>query len=699
MRISRHSAFLVSLGVAAALSMSYGFGQPRSQAATLPVAGNGALAPGISGVAIAGPGAAVYGYATRVVVITQGSTLGFANLDQAPHTLTSVDLGPDGEPLFTISDPPGTTPVNVPGVEKLAPGTYDFYCQFHPNMTGQLIVQGSGGGTKPTPAKFEQPLRIPPVLTGSNITIPVKEADVQILPHGDKTSMWTYGGSYPGPTIRRPAGKATKVTFVNQLPDTVGDITVHLHGGHQPSASDGQPDTQLIPTGGRKTYSYPLTEAGKPVAGAFDFYHDHRMGVTNRNVWNGMQGMFIVDDPAEAKLGLPNGAFDVPLLVSDRSLDKVHQLTEPFTHPGDGTDTLQGKLVGPYSPPGDATVGSRILVDGTFQPYFKVAAHRYRLRLLNASGFQSYNFHLSDNTPFAQVGTGSGLLESPVLRSDILLGPAERADVVVDFSHSFGKKVVLESIARTDTAVGGIGTPTAKLMQFQVTSHAQDSSRVPAHLVTLPPVSASTVPTMTWTFSLGVDTTKGTFWAVNGRAFDPTRVDTSIPLGSTQTWLLVNMSPITHYIHLHEMDWRTVARDGRPPPAWEAGRKDTWRLDPGESVEVAAKFTDYTGSFMLHCHMLDHEDHGMMAQFDVVKAGAKQINLPPAPGTPGRADAALVHGLDDISPPLPMQGMAAMAGMTATANTATSNRATGPQWPASWWCRPANAGLLPFLKN
>lgn len=683
MRITRRTLAAVSMAAMAALSLSAGLASATNlsgAAESRPTY----LIPGLSGMVIAGPGAAVYGYATRIVVITQGSSLAFTNLDQAPHTLTSVDLGPDGEPLFSMSAAPGTTPTTVPGVDKLAPGTYNFYCQFHPNMTGQLIVQGSGGGTKPSPPKYEMPLRVPPVLTGANLTIPVKQADVQMLPHGERTTMFTYGGTYPGPTIRRPAGAMTKVTFVNQLPDTVGAITVHLHGGHQPADSDGQPESQLITAGSRKTYTYPLKDGGKPVPGAFNFYHDHRMGATNRNVWNGLQGMFIVDDPKEAKLGLPTGAADVPLLVADRSFDRFHQLTEPFTHPGDGSDTVQGKFAGPYSPPGDATVGSRILVNGTFQPYFKVDARRYRLRLLNGSGFQSYTFRLSDLTPFVQVGTGSGLLDAPVVRTDILLGPAERADVIVDFSSSYGKKVVLESIARTDNNIGGIGTPTAHLMQFQVTKRVADPSVVPAKLGKLEALATAAVPTMTWTFSLSADPSKGTFWAVNGRPFDASRVDATIPLGSTQTWLLINLSPITHFIHLHEEQWRTVARDGQPPPAWEAGRKDTWRLDPGESVMVAAKITDYTGSFMIHCHMLDHEDHGMMAQFEVVKAGAKMHTLPPAPGTPGRPDTAVVPGLDDLTPPLPMQGMAAMAGMKAS------------RWPASWWCRPANAGLSLF---
>ncbi len=615
----------------------------------------------LTGAVVVGPGGATVGYDTKVVVITQGSTLTFVNLDEIAHTVTSVARGADGAPLFSGNALPGTTS-QIGGVDKLAPGTYPFYCQFHPNMTGTLIVEGqNNSGVKPATPTFDQPLRLPPVLTGSHITIPVKQADVRMLPKGPKTSLWTYGGSYPGPTIRRPTGHDTQVTFVNKLPASVGDITVHLHGDHHASSSDGLPDSSLIKPGARRTYDYPLTDAGKPERAAFDFYHDHRMDVTGRNNWNGLQGMFITSDAAERKMPLPKGKYDVPLQVNDRSFDGNNQLLEPFQHPGDGTDTMQAKLTGPYAAPGDATVGQDILVDGEYGPHFNVATHRYRLRLLNSSNFQSYDFKLSSGQPFVQIGTGAGLLPKPVVRQDILLGPAQRADVIVDFGKSFGKKVVLESVARTDGQPGGIGTPEAPIMQFRVTKKVSDSSRIPSHLEPLPKLNPPTVPDHVWTFGLGGDATNGTYWTVNGHPYDPTRIDAEIPLGSTQTWLLQNLSPITHYIHLHEEAWQTILRDGQPAPPQEAV-EDTWKLDPGESVEVAAKFTDYTGVFMIHCHMLDHEDHGMMAQFAVSKPGSK---LPIGYHVGLSKSAAVATG--DM-PGMASRAMAQMASMSVPAH-------------------------------
>jgi FtsP/CotA-like multicopper oxidase with cupredoxin domain len=280
---------------------------------------------------------------------------------------------------------------------------------------------------------------------------------------------------------------------------------------------------------------------------------------------------------------------------------------------------------GPGAPPNDATVGTHILVDGRYAPYLKVSAHRYRLRLLNGSDYTSYDFALSDGKPFVQIGTGNGLLPKPTIRQDIILGPAQRADVIVDFHGDANKKVVLDSIPSTDTSPSGIGTPTSEIMQFRVGAGTTDKTRIPSTLEPAPKLTAPKHISAKWVFGLGGDADTGTYWTVNGKPFDPRRVDLKVPLGATQTWLLRNNSPITHYIHIHEETWHTVAYNGKKPPPWLRGTEDTWRVDPGDTVTVAAKFTDYTGVFMIHCHMLNHEDDGMMAQFAVVKKGSHAL--------------------------------------------------------------------------
>jgi spore coat protein A, manganese oxidase len=569
---------------------------------------------------IIGHNARVTGYQTPNITLAQGGTLNVVNEDTIEHTVTSQDKDANGRPLFDVYAEPGST-TSISPVSRLAAGSYRFHCTFHPQvMRGTLtIVGGSGGGVHPVTQKFEQPLVQPKVLTGAHLRIPIKLADVRVLPHGPLTKMWTYDGGYPGPTIERPAGKDTKVTFVDRLPKSDGSFTVHYHGDHHTSADDGRPATQLIHHGKSRTYDYPGTDGGRPEPAAFNFYHDHRMGRTARNNWMGLQGMFITHDGSASKFQLPTGKFDVPLMVSERSFTSTNQLTDPFpAHPAMVTK-------GAKAPPGDGTVGTQILADGRFAPYLNVSTHRYRLRLLNTAPFTSYNFRLSDGKPFTQIGTGDGLLPKPVIRQEILLGPAQRVDVMVDFHGELHKKIVLESVPRDDNPPpGSVGTPTASIMQFRVTKRASsDHTRMPSALVRPPVIDPPKKATASWTFDVSGDPKTGSVWTVNGKAFDPTRADLKVPLGSTQTWILRNVSPITHYIHLHEELWHTIARDGKRPPPWERGLEDTWKLDPGETVKVAAKFTDYTGLFMLHCHMLDHEDHGLMAQFDVVRTTNK----------------------------------------------------------------------------
>jgi FtsP/CotA-like multicopper oxidase with cupredoxin domain len=356
-----------------------------------------------------------------------------------------------------------------------------------------------------------------------------------------------------------------------------------------------------------------------PEPSSFFWYHDHRMDHTSRNNWMGLQGMFIVDDAHATTRGLrlPGSRRDVPLMISDRSFTAHNQLThvhEPTMTMGHGM-----RFMGQYAPPNDANVGTRMLVDGRYAPHLSTTATHYRLRLLNSSASSAYDVELSDGRPFVQIGTGDGLLPHPVVRQSILLGPAQRADVVVDFHGESGQDVVLQTVARTDAdAAVGTGSRIGPLMQFRVRGTAKDDTHIPESLPSPARIRIPHAVAKRWTFSLGGNRRSGTFWAINGKAFDPTRVDHTVRLGTTEKWVLRNTSDVTHYVHIHEEQWHTVSRDGRRPPPWERGLEDTWRLDPGEVVVVAARFTDYTGRFMIHCHMLDHEDHGMMAYYEVV---------------------------------------------------------------------------------
>ena len=447
-----------------------------------------------------------------------------------------------------------------------------------------VIAAAPTGAT--TSSAFSRPLIIPKVLTGSNITLTAKLADVQILP-GAKTRMWTYNGSFPGPTIRRPTGQTTNVTLVNNLPAAAGELTLHNHGNHSTPENDGQPDAFLAaPNGGSEKYTYTGTEAGGNERGAFQWYHDHRMNLTGRNVWMGLAGMYIIDDPADPQT-LPKGEFDVPLMLTDRSFDAHNQLVY---HPTSN----------------NGVTGNHILVNGVPQPYFNVGDRKYRLRILNASNSRSYELALSNGQAFIQIGTESGLLPAPVKRTRISIAPAERVEVVVDFAKKLGQRIVLQNLAEDGSL--------RQLMQFRVTRNLTDNSSVPTKLRPLPKLDATSVVTRTFDFGRARFTG---LWTINGQTFDPNRVDAQPKLGTTETWIIRNRSSSSHVIHIHDVDQQLVSRNGVAAKPYEL-MKETWNLGIGETIVLKLKFTDNIGRFMFHCHILEHEDAGMMAQIEVV---------------------------------------------------------------------------------
>lgn len=406
---------------------------------------------------------------------------------------------------------------------------------------------------------------------------------------------------------------------------------MHLHGGHNRTQFDGQPGgltrsqpssfycdipTDLSPRrsgndlllrpGGSKTYVYDLREDGRPERAAFEWYHDHRLDRTSLHSWKGLAGMWIVDDELDSSLPLPRGERDLPLMIGDRTFDRRNQLTDPFTN---------------LRPPADGVSGHTVLVNGAFMPHHRVRACRYRLRILNVSAFRSYNLHLSNGAPMVQIATDSGLMPKPVRRTEILLGPAERAEVIVDFGAARGETIELRSSKRhPGRNVAGSHGYAGALMQFRVgRERVADATRVPRALRPLPGWTrrAKRSPDHRWVITIG-----GLFkttWLLNGRTFNPAHADTFPKLGSVVTWEIHNRTSVAHVMHLHQTDWYLLERGGRRPPPWEDCLKDTFFVYPGERILVAGHLTDHKGKFVVHCHMLDHEDHGLMSQFQVVQ--------------------------------------------------------------------------------
>ncbi len=492
-------------------------------------------------------------------------------------------------------------------------------------LAGRLIGPGQPGRLLPSqtalPAPYQVALPVPRRLdpvrvdaTTDYYEITQQVAQLSILP-GLPTAAWTYGGTFPGPTIVSRSGRRTVVRHRNELPQPV---VVHLHGGHTPADSDGYPIDLILPasgampaghdmagmdgmgmdgaegdvTMGERAYTYPMNQRAATL-----WYHDHRMGHTGSAVWRGLAGFHLVDDDASDALPLPRGDRDIPLMIADRSFAADGSFRYPQAPGGGVTD--------PYM---NGVLGDVILVNGAPWPVARVAPARHRLRLLNASNARRYRLELdpqpSGGSALVQIGSDGGLLARPVGHDTLEMAPAERFDVVVDFSrYRPGARV------RLVNRLGSGGT--AEVMRFDVTGQDRgDDPAVPdrlADVVALSPRAATA--TRTFAFRQG----RGGTWTINDLAYRPGRALARPKLGTVELWRFV--TDFHHPVHLHLDHFQVLSRNGGDRGAYDAGWKDTVDVRASEAVEILTRFTDYQGAFLLHCHNLEHEDMAMMADF------------------------------------------------------------------------------------
>lgn len=472
------------------------------------------------------------------------------------------------------------------------------------------------------PEPFQVPLPVPPVKrpvrsdsTTDYYQITQRVADVEILP-GLKTPVFGYDGIFPGPTLVTRSGRRVVVRHRNELP--VPSV-VHLHGGHTPPEHDGYPVDLVLPVGGWRPPEnhHGMTMLGDVSEGEREYvfpqrqraatlwYHDHRMDFTAPQVYRGLAGFHLVHDDEEEALPLPDGDRDIPLLICDRAFEEDGRFRYPAldrelrTTPGVQSAYMEGVL------------GDVILVNGAPWPVLEVEAARYRFRVLNASNARRYRLRLSPKRPIVQVGGDGGLLERPVEHDEITLAPGERFDVVVDFSAERpGTELTVHNLLGSES--------TASVMRFRVTRRADDDSRVPDRLCTIERLDpAKAVRTRTWEYRrLGTsdaDVPDHFHWTINGKAFDPDRMDAEPALGEIEIWRFV--ADLHHPVHVHLDPFQVLRRGSRGPGPADAGWKDTVDLRPGEIVEVAVRFSDYAGRYLMHCHNLEHEDMGMMSAF------------------------------------------------------------------------------------
>jgi len=323
------------------------------------------------------------------------------------------------------------------------------------------------------------------------------------------------------------------------------------------------------------------------------------MDFTGAQVWKGLFGLCVVRDDEDDKLPLPKGEREIPLMIADRAFDADGQLIYPVKDP-----TLLGKPGMDKSIAAGAQ-GDVILVNGAPWPYLEVAAVKYRLRLVNASNARRYELKLDGpgGGEFIQVGSDGGLLAAPVTHSTLHISPAERFDVVVDFSkYPVGSTVTLKNAADS----GGAG----QVMQFKVTSKATDDSSVPATLSTIEKLTVDGAKRKL-VFSLN-----GNEWRINGKSFDPAKPLLKPEFGKVEEWTVTSIE--RHPVHVHGAHFQVTKRGSGGAGEYDHGWKDTVELSPGSEITFAVRFDAYRGRYVTHCHNLEHEDMAMMATIQVV---------------------------------------------------------------------------------
>ncbi|MGI9536093.1 MAG: multicopper oxidase family protein [Desulfocapsaceae bacterium] len=450
---------------------------------------------------------------------------------------------------------------------------------------------------------FSARLHIPPLLEragssgdSSPFSLVVQKEQHQFFSSGP-TETLGYNGSFLGPTIRVRNGENVRIHVENSIDQIT---TVHWHGLHVPARWDGGPH-QVIKPGEIWKPEFTINQQAATL-----WYHPHAMGLTGEHVYRGLAGLFIIEDQISDDLALPRtyGIDDIPLVIQDRRFYDDRS----FAYVRSMHDIMHGVL------------GNFLLVNGMLKPFAEVPRGIVRFRILNGSNSSIYRLYLSDDLPFHVIASDGGFLEKTVGVQELVLAAGERAEILVDFRQSSADD-------KLRLMVDQFNGNTYEAMELRVSSDKAEQQMLISKLREQPRLAESDAD-RTRKFAMetmsgrGRGMMGGNRLSINGRKMDMNRIDEKIPLGSTEIWELENrsasMMQLPHSMHLHDVQFNILDRNGQPPVPIEAGRKDTVLLWPNDKVRLIARFLDYTGVYMYHCHMLEHEDDGMMGQFEVV---------------------------------------------------------------------------------
>jgi FtsP/CotA-like multicopper oxidase with cupredoxin domain len=475
--------------------------------------------------------------------------------------------------------------------------------------------------------RFVNPLKIPPLLEGTaggegkTYNLVVAAGRSQFLTEVPTPTLGV-NGPYLGPTVRCRAGDRVTLRVKNDLAERT---TLHWHGLHIPARHDGGPH-QVVAPGQLWEPSFEIKQKA-----SLCWYHSHLMGRTGEQVLRGLAGLFLIEDEESRSLRLPSeyGVDDIPLIIQDRSFNG----NGSFRYLSAMHDVMMG-----YQ-------GDTILVNGTIDPHLLLRRQRTRLRVLNASNARIYTLGRDDGVDLLIIGSDGSLLERPVRQRRVRVGPGERIELLVDAraGENFRLMSYPDRIAGRGRGpgmmMGGMAGNSETFAIIELRAGKLEASDVapPERLIDVPKwTEAQARRARTFTLDMGMmgmgmgmsgmgrmmgRPGMGGMMGINGRSMDMARIDVRVPLGSIEVWEIENATPLAHPFHIHGVQFRVLDRDGEPPLPHENGLKDTVLVDPGSAVRVIAAFTDFADPqhpYMYHCHILEHEDAGMMGQFLVV---------------------------------------------------------------------------------
>jgi spore coat protein A, manganese oxidase len=454
-------------------------------------------------------------------------------------------------------------------------------------------------------------------------SIHIREVESKLHRDLPPSRLWGYGATSAPVLFEARCNEGTLIDWFNELPQQhflpldpprhgmesapPTRTVTHMHGARVPAISDGYPDDWFGPGNHRLCY-YPNKQEATAL-----WVHDHAMGVNRFNIFAGLMGWYLLRDEVELNLGLPSGEYELPLLIYDRSFDPQGQLYYP--NPPDEGSWSQEFL-------GDAMV-----VNGKVRPFHEVEPRKYRLRIANTANSRFFALSLSNQQSFHVIGSDQGLLAAPVKNTKIVLAPAERTDLIVDFSDSRGQTIVLKS-------------DDMELMQFRVAKNpVEDHSELPKLLRPIGRIAeqqARRTRVMTLN-EFDNDSGMAMVMLLNRRHWeDP--ITEEVKLNSVEIWSLANLTQDTHPIHLHMvrfqiLDRRSFSVDDYlatnslplrytdaaiPPAACEAGWKDVVQCPPGMVTRIIIPFQGYAGRYVWHCHILEHEANDMMRPYSIL---------------------------------------------------------------------------------